>query len=90
MEHTMENRMECINMENGWTAVRTFDSCLTLHRHGKRAWEMEIPPKMPEAEWKSLAAMLGSLYDKAWADGWEACRRFLLEAAEAAGGEEDD
>ena len=54
---------------------------------------MEIPPKMTEEEWRSLAVMLGSIYDKVWAQGWEACRIFLLaaaEAAEAAGGEEDD
>lgn len=86
----MEKTMECLRLENGWMAVRSLDNHLVLHRHGRRVWEMEIPPKMPTEEWKSLAVMLGSIYDKAWAQGWEACRRFLLEAAEAAGGEEDD
>ena len=71
---------------DGWKAVRLTvgggaPDRLTLYRHGTRVWEMEIPPALPRDEWISIAWMVMAIYDKAWGEGFNACRRVGEESA---------
>lgn len=78
----MGNRNDDTYKLDGWTAVRTpvgngAPDRLTLTRHGDTVWEMEIPAGLPRGEWITIAYMIMDLYDRAWTDGFEACRRIM-------------
>jgi len=92
--------METYNIAEGWRAVRHRNQRagldeLALEIEGapgdwREVWRMEIPPKMPEEDLVSQAAMLCSLYDSAYERGLDFARRAIgvaLDNLDLLGGE---
>lgn len=76
---------ETFDLSGGWKAVRLKEQdaaldTLTLYRSGRRAYRMEIPPKMPAEDVIILATQISTVYDTAAEAGWQDCRQAVLSA----------